>query len=177
MVVVSAISRTEQYNDVLWTLSTMVVGHADRCGCFMSAAIIEGVVPRVLPRLTPENRPFWTGGSSGHLLIQKCQSCSRWVHPPTDRCPACEGLLVPEPVSGRGTLFAFTVNHYQFHPDVPPPNMIGLVQLVEQADIRLPANMVNCEPEDLQCGLPVQVLFERQGEIFVPLFEPIRSQA
>jgi uncharacterized OB-fold protein len=141
----------------------------------MSVTIIEGPVPRLLPRLTDVNRAFWTGGASGELLIQRCQGCGRWVHPPTDRCPACQGTLVPEPVSGRGTVFTFTVNEYQFHPDVPPPNIIAIVELVEQADLRIPTNIVGCEAEQLRCGLPVQVLFERQGEIFVPLFEPTRS--
>jgi uncharacterized OB-fold protein len=142
----------------------------------VSAAIIDGSVPRVLPRLTAANRPFWSGGAQGELLILRCQACGRWVHPPTDRCPTCDGSLHPEPVSGRGTVFAFTINAYQFHPDVPPPNMIAIVELVEQADLRIPTNIVRCEADELRCGLPVEVLFERQGEIFVPLFAPIRNQ-
>jgi uncharacterized OB-fold protein len=84
---------------------------------------------------------------------------------------------VPEPVSGRGTVFTYTINHYQFHPDVPPPNIIALVELVEQAGLRIPTNIVGCEADDVRSGLPVQVVFERQGEIFVPLFEPIRSES
>jgi uncharacterized protein len=143
----------------------------------MTAAIIEGSVPRLLPRLTPVNRAFWTGGANGQLLIQRCQSCGRWVHPPTSKCPACEGPLVPEPVSGLGTVFTFTINHYQFHPDVPPPNIIALVELVEQAGLRIPTNVIGCEAEELRVGLPVRVRFERQGEYFVPVFEPSGSEA
>jgi uncharacterized OB-fold protein len=143
--------------------------------------LIEGTVPRVLPRLTAANRAFWTGGATGQLLILRCQSCGRWVHPPADppddTCPAGQGALVPEPVSGRGTVFTYTINCYQFHPDVPPPNIIALVELVEQAGLRIPTNIVGCEADDVRSGLPVQVVFERQGEIFVPLFEPIRSES
>ena len=84
----------------------------------------------------------------------------------------CGGELRAEPVSGRGTVFTFTVNAHQFHPDVPPPNLIAIVELAEQEDLRIPTDIVGCEPAGLRCGLPVRVLFERHGEIFYPLFEP-----
>ena len=138
----------------------------------MIAPIVVGSVPRILPPLTPANRAFWTGGASGHLLILRCETCDRWVHPPVSRCPICDGELHAEPVSGRGTIFTFTVNEQQFHPDVLPPYVIAIVELVEQADLRVPTNIVECDPADLRCGLPVTVLFEKYDEIFVPLFRP-----
>ena len=128
--------------------------------------------PRMLPALTPENRAFWTGGAKGELLILRCGACRRWVHPPVASCPACRGRLAPEPASGRGTLFTFTVNHQAYHPEVPPPYVIAIVELAEQPDLRVPTNVVNCDPDRLACGLPVRVVFEPHGEIFVPLFEP-----
>jgi len=72
-------------------------------------------------------------------------------------------------------IFTFTVNEHQFHPNVPPPNLIAIVQLEEQDDLRIVTNIVNCAPSGLRCGLPVQLLFERHGEIFYPLFEPEAS--
>jgi uncharacterized OB-fold protein len=75
-------------------------------------------------------------------------------------------------VSGRGTIFTFTENFQQFHPDVPPPYVIAIVVLDEQDDLRLPTNIVDCDPAALECGAPVRVVFEQQGEIFVPLFTP-----
>src|SRR5579862_7497244 len=136
----------------------------------MGAAIIEPSVSRMLPRLTEHNRAFWTGGREGELRIQYCAACARWVHPPTGRCPGCGGELVARAVSGRGTVFTYTVNMHQFHPDVSPPNMIAIVELVEQDDLRIPTNVVNAEEAELYCGLPVRVLFERHGEIYYPVF-------
>jgi uncharacterized OB-fold protein len=76
----------------------------------------------MLPRLNDLNRPFWTGGGRGELLIQRCAACRRWIHPPTaGSCNACGGELRPEAASGDATVFTFTVNHQQFHPDVAPP--------------------------------------------------------
>ena len=138
----------------------------------MSETTLPDPSPRMLPPLTPENRAFWTGGSEGSLLITRCGACRRWVHPPGDACTDCRGKLVPEVVSGRGTLFTFTVNHQAFRPEVPPPYVIAIVELVEQPDLRLPANILHCEPDDLHCGMEVRVVFEQQGEHFVPCFEP-----
>ncbi len=128
--------------------------------------------PRVLPPLTTTNRPFWTGGADGRLLIQRCGDCKSWNHPPAESCPRCGGGLSPQAVSGRGTVFTYTVNEQQFHPDVPPPYVIAVIELNEQAELRLPSNIVNCDSEQLRCGLAVRVRFEQQGEYFVPLFEP-----
>ncbi len=129
----------------------------------------------MLPALTDLNRPFWTGGANGELLIQHCAACRRWVHPPVERCPECAGELRYEPVSGNGTIFTYTQNVQPFHPDVPPPYVIAIVELEEQADLRLPTNIVNCDADALECGMPVRVLFEHQGEVFVPVFEPVAA--
>lgn len=129
--------------------------------------------PRILPPLTDANRPFWTGGADGVLLIQFCAACERWVHPPASSCGACGGQVEPRPVSGRGTIFTFTVNSQTFHPDVPPPYTIAIVELDEQADLRLPTNLVDCDPATVVVGQPVEVLFEQHDEHWVPLFRPI----
>jgi uncharacterized OB-fold protein len=134
--------------------------------------IIEAQTPRMLPELHDENRAYWTGGAVGQLLIHRCHACDRWVHPPAASCPGCGGPSAPEPVSGRGTVFSFTINEQQFHPDVPPPYDIAIVVLEEQDDLRIITNIVGCELDELAVGMPVQVLFEQHGEVFVPLFEP-----
>jgi uncharacterized OB-fold protein len=137
----------------------------------MTTATYE-LTPRMLPHLTPENRAFWTGGAAGQLLIQRCRACRTWVHPPTATCPVDGGELVPEAVSGEGTLFSFTVNRHVFNPAVPLPYVIGLVALPEQEGLRVLTNIVNCDPETVAIDMGVRVLFEQYGEIYVPVFEP-----
>ena len=127
-------------------------------------------IPRILPPLTEVNRPYWTGGAQGSLLIERCGTCRRWQHPPTGTCAECGGAATPEPVSGKGTVFTFTVNHQQYHPDVPPPYVIAVVELSEQPDLRLPSNLVDCEPDEVHIGAAVRVRFEQHGEVFVPVF-------
>ncbi len=137
--------------------------------------------PRILPQLSATNRPYWTGGATGNLLVERCTDCRTWQHPPTGTCDRCGARAVAEPVSGRGTVFTFTVNHQRYHPEVEPPYVIAVVELVEQADLRIPTNIVDCDPDDVRIGAPVQVTFEEHGEVFVPVFvlvdEPADDEA
>ena len=127
---------------------------------------------RVLPVVDDENRFFWTSGQDGTLRFLRCQQCQHWLHPPGPRCPACLSKdLVPEPVSGRGELFSFTVNHHPWDGGTEP-YVIALVALPEQEGLRLTTNLVDCAIEDVGIGMPVQVAFEQREDIWFPLFAP-----
>ena len=131
---------------------------------------------RILPKFQEHNRAFWTGGADGQLLIAQCTGCALWVHPPAADCPDCGGALAARPVSGHGTVFTYTVNHQPFNPTVPIPYVIAIVELAEQADLRIATNIVDCEPDSVYVGLPVEVRFERHDvdddSLFVPVFAP-----
>lgn len=106
------------------------------------------------------------------LRIARCEACDRWVHPATEACVICGGALTWSPVSGRGTVFTFTVNHQAFNPEVPVPYVVALVTLDEQDDLRLPTNIVGCDPGAVAIGMPVVVRFEEQDGVYFPLFAP-----
>jgi acetyl-CoA acetyltransferase len=76
------------------------------------------------------------------------------------------------PVSGRGTVLGFTVNHQQWLPDFPPPYVVAVVALDEDASARLTTNIVGCDPDGVAIGMRVRVVFEPHGELWIPLFEP-----
>lgn len=134
------------------------------------------VPARILPVLSEHNRAFWTGGADGRLLIARCTGCGLWVHPPASDCPGCNGVLAAQPVSGKGTVFSYTVNHQPFNPAVPVPYVIAIVELVEQADLRIASNIVDCDPGSVYVGLHVEARFERHDvgddAVFVPVFAP-----
>ena len=126
----------------------------------------------MLPLITEINQHFWCGGADGRLHILRCARCRTWIHPYAARCPKCRSTEVaPEPVSGRGTVAGFTVNHQPWLKDVPVPYVVAVVELEEQADIRLTTNMPRTPIEAVRVGLPVKVYFEPHGQIFLPLFE------
>jgi uncharacterized OB-fold protein len=128
---------------------------------------------RLLPDLTEMNIHFWKGGANGRLHILRCQKCGYWIHPYAGRCPDCRGSdLAPEPVSGRGTVAGFTVNHQPWIPGVAVPYVVAIVELEERADLRLMTNLPRVPIEEVRIGLPVKVYFEPQpNDIYLPLFE------
>jgi uncharacterized protein len=128
---------------------------------------------RIPPALNDVNRAFWTGGATGRLLILQCGTCDRWVHPPTGTCPTCQGELSPEPVSGRGSVFTFTINRHAFNPAVPVPYVIAIVELVEQPGLRFTTQLIDCAVDEVHIGMDVEVTFEQTGDVWVPLFRPV----
>ncbi len=127
-----------------------------------------------LPALEPESERFWRACRAGRLEITRCRACRWYVHPPRPVCPRCQAREVSwEAVSGRATVVSYTVNHQRWMPGMEVPYTIGLVELVEQADLRLTTNLVGCAPDAVEIGMPVRVTFrEVSDEIALPLFEP-----
>jgi len=126
----------------------------------------------MIPPLDDLNREFWTGGASGRLRLPRCTSCGRWVFPLAFDCRSCGGTAEYQAVSGKGTVFTYTTNSQPYNPAVPLPYNVSIVELEEQEGLRFTTNVVNCPPEDVHVGMPVRVVFEQQGEVFVPVFEP-----
>jgi uncharacterized OB-fold protein len=109
--------------------------------------------------------------SVSQLLIEHCDACARWVHPPAGECRDCGGPLVARPVSGEGTVFTYTVNHHAFNPEIPTPYVIAIVELAEQRGLRVAANIVGCKPDSVTVGMRVAAQAER-GAGGAPLFAP-----
>jgi uncharacterized OB-fold protein len=133
-------------------------------------------VPRPLPALTADNKAFWTGGAEGQLLIEQCMTCAYYIHPPTGFCPECESRdTAYMPVSGKGFVETFTINHKQWMPGLPDRYVLALVRIAEQDDVRLVTNIVGCDPDDVTFDMPVTVQFEQAEDLWIPLFAPEAS--
>jgi uncharacterized OB-fold protein len=129
---------------------------------------------RMLPEVTDESSAFWTGGAEGELRIHRCRSCRHWFHPPVSACFRCRSRDVgPEPASGRARLAAFTINQHPWFEGFPPPYVIGIVELEEESDVRLTTNVIDCAPDDLWVGMPLEVVFEEREDVWLPLFRPV----
>ncbi len=143
-----------------------------------SPATPRGTSPRPLPAIDCDNRPYWTGGQHGELLICRCRQCRHYVHPPTTFCPRCECReLAPEPVSGYAEILSLTVNHRAWFPGLAVPYVVAMVGIEEQPDIHLITNVVDCDPEAVQIGDRVKVRFEPAEDLWVPLFAPVSDIA
>jgi uncharacterized OB-fold protein len=133
-------------------------------------------MPWPIPQITDENRAFWTGGQGGELLMMRCTGCGYYLHPPSPRCPEClSDAIEPQAVSGRGRVYTFTINRRAWVPGLEVPFVLAVVELDEQPDLRLMTNIVDCAPEAVEIGMPVEVTFVRRADAFVPLFRPAAS--
>lgn len=127
---------------------------------------------RQLPLLDPETGFFWTGGEQSRLLIQRCASCGIYQHPPLPQCRSCHGEdVAPVPVSGRGRVATFTVNHESWLPGLKVPFVYAAVELEEQKQLYVFTNILG-PAEAVHIGLPVSVFFEQQDDVWLPLFKP-----
>lgn len=132
---------------------------------------------RHLPALNDRNRAFWQGGRDCQLLIQRCAPCGHYIHPAGPICPVCHSRdVAPWPVSGRGTVATYTINRQRWEPDLEDPFALAIVELVEQASVRITTNIVGCPPEAVRIGMPVEVVFDHREDVWLPLFTPVAGE-
>ena len=103
---------------------------------------------RPAPILTDDNAVFWEGAREHRLVAQRCASCGRLRHPPRPMCPRCRSLEVEiVELSGRGTVYSFSIIHYPPTPFFDYPVLAVLVDLDE--GIRLVSNLVDVDPASI----------------------------
>lgn len=126
-----------------------------------------------LPLLDGNNRFFWTSGQTGALQMLRCDDCQHWVHPPAPICPECQRAhLEPTAVSGMATVQALTINYQAWVPGIELPYAIAIVELDEQAGLRLTTNVVGVPVEEVHIGQRVRVAFEQREDVWLPVFTP-----
>lgn len=89
--------------------------------------------------------------------------------------------MAPEPVSGRATVAAYTINRQPWIPGFEPPYIVAMVALAEEPDVRLISNVVDVSVEQISVGMPVEVFFEdwtalsseEDSRVWLPLFRPV----
>lgn len=117
--------------------------------------------------------PFWEACRRGALEVSACRACGHLFLPPGPCCPRCWSFgLEPRRVSGRGRVWSFAVYRRGYHPGLPAPYVVALVELDEGP--RLISNVVGCAPEEVTVDMPVEVRFERVGDFALPRFVPLR---
>ena len=139
----------------------------------------ESAEPRAVgkPALPPTEitQFFWDAAREHKLAIQRCDDCKHYVHWPQVRCPNCQSdRLSPSQVSGKGEIYSFCVVHHVFHPGFAAdvPYNVAIVELDEEAGLRMIANILDCPNEALYVGMPVEVTFEDREGYTLPQFRP-----
>ena len=125
-----------------------------------------------VPSITPEMKEFFEGARHGQLLVQECEGCGIKRFPPHEICTNCLGTRARwVPVSGRGEVYSFNIMHQVYHPgfagEVPYAGVV--VKLNE--GVKFVSNLIGTRPDQIRCGMPVEVTFEKQtDEVWLPKF-------
>lgn len=126
-----------------------------------------------IPEANADTRPFWDACNRGKLLVQHCRACGHRQFYPRGLCQRCRSQdLAWQAAEPRGSVYSFTIVHRAptpaFRADVP-----YAIALVDLADgVRMMMNIVNCDPERVAIGMPVNIVFEQRDGQAVPQAEP-----
>ncbi|MCX7983106.1 MAG: OB-fold domain-containing protein [Syntrophales bacterium] len=123
------------------------------------------------PVIGPDNAFFWEGCKRRQLVFQKCKSCGHVRWPPAHVCPKCLEYDWEEIVSsGQGIIYSYVIYHFPYHPGFREelPYVVALVDLMEGP--RVLTNIIECDSSALACDLPVEIVWDEEGEIPIPKF-------
>lgn len=130
-----------------------------------------------LPKPDEDSEPYWQACRRHELQMQRCRRCATVRFRPRVVCPEClsdEADWVR--LSGDGTVHTFAIVRSPVLPAFAEslPYTLALVDLKEGP--RLTTRIVDCAPEEVAIGMPVEVTFVDLSEaISLPYFRPLRS--
>lgn len=125
---------------------------------------------RELPEIYPETEFYWDGAKDGKLLLNNCTECEKPYFPPRPFCPTCGSRKTDViEASGKGSLYSYVISHLPA-PGYKAPFVVAVVMLEE--GVKMVTNILDCpaEPEALELDMPLEVTFEKRGELAIPQF-------
>ena len=130
---------------------------------------------RPIPIPDRDSEVYWQAARRHQLLLQRCGSCQKFRFYPRSHCPYCSSESFEwQPASGRGKVYSFTVIHRSPSPSFRDkvPYVLALIDL--QEGVRMMTNVIECEPDAVEIGMPVEVTFEDLNDsISLPQFRPV----
>jgi uncharacterized OB-fold protein len=127
-----------------------------------------------LPRISPDNQPFWDGCKQHELRLPFCVACGKPHLPPGPVCPFCFADRFDwRRASGRGVVSTWTVLHKDWFPAFKAELPYNVMQVELEEGPRLASNLVGAPNDALRVGLPVEVVFDDvTPAITLPRFKP-----
>lgn len=119
-------------------------------------------------RLDHRNKEFYRALLRHELVAARCRHCGTWHTPLRSLCPECWSTdIAVEPVSGSGRIHLL-IRLHQGPPardvNYSSPWPLATVEVEEQPGLRFVSTVVDCPPEQLRVGLPVELTWiERNG--------------
>ena len=103
---------------------------------------------------------FWEAIKRRELVFQRCCQCREWLHPPRPMCHKCKSDdLEWVKSSGKGRIYSWVVFRREVNPLYTIPFEVVLVEMENEKGVRLVSNMVDCQPEEIDFDMPVELDF------------------
>lgn len=120
---------------------------------------------------------FYNKCNDKKIMFQQCKKCGfvRW--PVSFACPECYSKDYEYITSkGIGKIFSFTVFRTAFHRAFKEklPYIVAIIEMEEK--VKLVSNIVNTPLEKVKCNTSVKVVWEKEGDFFLPKFEVMQVQ-
>lgn len=132
-----------------------------------------------LPQPDPVTQPYWDSLKAHAMQIQRCNDTGKYFFYPRGLSPfTLSDNISWETVSGKGTLYAYTIVQNQRQPGFAEevPYIVAMVELDEGP--RMMTNLIEIEatPETVKIGMPVEIVYDDvTEEITLPKFRPVQG--
>ncbi|MCH6267279.1 Zn-ribbon domain-containing OB-fold protein [Neobacillus citreus] len=124
------------------------------------------------PQMNEDTKDYWALlQETKKLHLQRCKHCQSYMHPPRPVCHKCRKFDMEwVPADGKGTIYSYVVYQRSTFPTFKVPYEVVLVELEE--GVRIVSNMIDCEPDELFIGMPVEVVVDQvTPELALPKFK------
>ncbi len=130
-------------------------------------AYVQRKIPFVgTPETNPETKPFWDACAAGKFVLPRCKDTGKFIWYPRAISPFTFGEVEWVEVSGKGTIYTFSV---MARAEVP--YAIAYVTLEEGPSMM--TNIVDCDFAALKIGQEVKLKFvASEGGPPMPMFAP-----
>ncbi len=122
-------------------------------------------MPKQSPVPDEIDKPFWDACNQDRLVLQHCDACDRFQHPPERSCAECglSGSLSWRQVGGSGTVYSYAVIY-----DTPiamlqedQPYTAAVIDLDDAPGINMISHLPGTPVDDIPIGAPVRLVFEK----------------
>jgi len=132
-----------------------------------------------LPAASAETAGWWEACLAHRLVVQRCLECGTFRHPPGPVCPSCRSASSEwAELPGTGRVYTYSVVRQAFAPSLAAtvPYVVAVIEPDGGGGTRIVSNVVDCDPEDVDIDMTVQVVWEDVSpELTLPRFRPVPS--
>jgi uncharacterized protein len=121
-------------------------------------------------------QPFWDAAKEETLVAPKCADCGTFRMPPVRFCANCLSQnLAWEPLLGTGVVYTFIIVRHPLNPNAANyvPYMPAAIDADGAPGMRFISNVVGCDPEDVEIGMKVSVVWNHVSDaLTLPFWVP-----